>query len=315
MKSKSTYKLFATAFVLLFAMLLSSCSNSSSTTVFFGTTVPELNIKSEFDGDKWLIIDNMLINKNDNTVRLLDPDGDAEIDGIAGIFYHGPYTYKVEFEENALRLYTFLETYYYPEGSDKSARAFFDCVFTYDYDGHEIDRTYLSEPLTKQEMLPLYKSRYNQSEGFPFAIDALWEYDKDEHEYISTAEQVILEYAENIYNESIINESMNSLITVAGTAKTSGEDILFSVTVIPKILFPSGNPILDGISKSEIKRYNSNSGEIESVFEYTKKNAIIIDFDEKGFYIFDNKSTLKYFDIESGETTSIHKFAGASLFL
>lgn len=267
-------------------------------------------MKSDFDDDKWLLIDNMIINKNDNTVHLLDPDGDATIDGIADIFYHGPYTYSVEFEDNAFRLYTFLETYYYPEGSDKSARAFFDCVFTYDPDGHETDRTYLSEPLTKQEMLSLYNSRYTQSENFSFAVDALWEYDKDEYEYISSAEQVILEYAENIYNESIINESLSGLITVAGTAKTSGDDILFSVTVIPKILFPSGNPILDGISKSEIIRYDSESEEFESVFEYNKMNSMIVDFDGNGLYIFDNNRVLKYFDIESGETTSIHKFAG-----
>lgn len=114
MKLKNTYKLFVTAFVLIFSNLLTSCS-----LLGIGAAMPTLTMDSAFENGEWLIIDDTLINKNDHQVYFLEPDTTATIDGIAGIAYHSPYTYKVEFEEKDFKLYTFLETYYYSEESKK----------------------------------------------------------------------------------------------------------------------------------------------------------------------------------------------------
>lgn len=298
MKFKNIYKLFLTIFILIFSILLTSCSSLG-----FGTTMPTLNIQSEFENDNWLIIDNILINKTDNKVFLLEPDTSAAIEGISNIFYHSPYTYKVEFEENAFKLYTFLETYYYPE--DVLVYAFFDCVFTYNYEGHEVDRTYLSELLTEEQALSLYNTRFNKTDEFSFAVDILWKHHKEDNQTTSKVEQEILEHIENIYNNS-----NNSINTVSGSAKTIGDEVWFSVVISPNGHYNSGNPLLDGIHKSEIKSYSPNSKEIKLVFEYNEKDETIIDFDEKGLYTFDNDGNLKYFDIESKQATFIHKFSG-----
>lgn len=104
MKFKNTYRLFLTIFILIFSILLTSCSSLG-----FGTTMPTLDIQSEFENDNWLIIDNILINKTNNKIYPLEPDTNATIEGISNIFYYGPYTYKVEFDENTFKLYTFLK--------------------------------------------------------------------------------------------------------------------------------------------------------------------------------------------------------------
>ena len=265
--------------------------------------MPTLDTQSEFENDNWLIIDNILINKTDNKVYLLEADTSATIEGIADIFYYSPYTYKVEFDENEFKLYTFLKTYYYPE--DALAYAFFDCVFTFDYKGHEVDRTYLSELLTEEQALSLYNTRFNKTNVFSFAVDTLFKYKEDNDENSSISKQKILEHIETLYNNS-----KNDINTILGIAKTVGDDVWFSATVSPNGHYNSGNPLLDGIRNSTIKSYNPNSKEIKVVFDYNEKNEAIIDFNEKGLYIFDNNSNLKYFDLELKKSTLIHKFLG-----
>ena len=297
MKFKNTYRLFLTIFILIFSILLTSCSSLG-----FGTTMPTLDIQSEFENDNWLIIDNVLINKTNNKIYPLEPDTNATIEGISNVFYHGPYTYNVEFDENTFKLYTFLKTYY-PD--DDLVYAFFDCVFTYDYEGHEVDRTYLSELLTEEQVLSLYNTRFNKTDAFSFAVDALWKYNEDNDENNSISKQEILEHIEALYNNS-----KNDINTISGIAKTVGDDVWFSATISPNGHYNSGSPLLNGIRHSTVKRYNPTSKEIKIVFDYNEKNEAIIDFDENGLYTFDKDGNLKYFDIESKKSTLIHKFLG-----
>ncbi len=300
MKFKNTYKLFFTIFILIFSILLTSCSSLG-----FGTTMPTLDMQSEFENDNWLIIDNILINKTDNKVFPLEPDTNATISGIDNIYYHGPYTYGIEFEESVFKLYTFLKTNYYSEESVEFVPVFYDCVFIYDYEGHEVDRIYLSESLTEEQALSLYNTRFNKTDEFSFAVDILWKDHKEDNQSTSEIEQEILKHIENIYNNS-----KNSIDTISGSAKTINDEVWFSVIISPKGHYNSGNPLLDGIRNSEIKGYNSNTKEIKVIFKYNKKNETIIDFDENGLYTFDSKGNFKYFDIKLKKTTLIHKFSG-----
>ncbi len=275
---------------LIFLIALTSCSSFG-----FGTVVPGMNTARAFENDTWLLIDNMLANKAGGGVYRLEPHSDATIPGVYSIYYHGPYTYKVEFEESAFKQYTFLKTSHYSEKSDEITYKFYDCVFTYDYKGQEIDRTYLGDIKTKEEVEALY-----QTEDFSYEIDLLW---KNDGENSGPTKQRILEYAENIYRS--LKSSINA---VAGTAKPMGEEVWFSVGIFKDGDFNSGSSLLEGIQNSEIKSYHPKSDEIKSVFVYDKKEEAIVDFDENGLYTYDSNGKLKYFDIESKKSTVIHKF-------
>jgi len=294
-------KILSAIIVVVLSVLLTSCSESNASLV--GAEIPDIEMQNEFYNDDWLIIDSILVNKSENKVYKLRPDTEAVIEGFPYFFYHGPYTYKVEFDENEFRLYTFLRTYYYVDG--ESVAAFFDCEFTYDYEGNEIGRKYISEQLTEEQVLALYDSRFEQTDGFLFNIDAMWKYQKEDHKWTGKTEQDIIEHVEKIYNGS-----GNPLTHVFGRAKTIGEEIWFTYDEPEKVGFSAGNPLLNGEHKSGIKSYDSNTGEIIDVFKYNANNETVVDFDEGGLFTFSSRMELKYYNIETEESTLIHKFPG-----
>ena len=292
------YNLSITIIVVMFSILLSSCSPSYG----LGPISPGIyTSNSQFENDKWLILGTHLINKYDNTEsKLLLKDGKAN-EEMANSFGFTDWSYNVEFEEDSFKLYTFVETFYFHEGD--RIPAFFDCVLTYDYKGgYDIERTYLSDMLTEEQAHSLYRT-LSTNYVFSFEMDALWSIG-NHYTGFGEKEQKILEHAEMLYNSY-----EDGIESVSVVAKYIDNDILFSVTIVPKSQYLSGVPIMQGIRESQIKRYNSTSKEIETVFEYNKKNEMIVDFDENGIYAFDDNGNFKYYDLKSKATTLIHKFS------
>ena len=296
MKIKNTCRLFLVVSILIFSILFTSCANLG-----WATVMPQLNINKQFENSAWLVIDNLLINKNDGSVCVLSPNKDATILGIDNIYYHGPYTYKIEFEDDTFKLYTFLQANYYSKESNEFIYVFYDCVFIYNYKGCEVNRMYLSDALTKEQAVALYELRFDETEAFSYEIDILWENHKDENK--SEAQQQVLEFIENLYGNS-----SKRIKTITGNAKIIDDEIWFSVNLFPNTHFNSGDALVSGIKRAEIKSYNPGTGEFQSVYKHNKKNEAIVDFDKNGFYTFDSDSNLKYFDIDSNKSTLIYTF-------
>ena len=276
-------------------LILSSCSSLG-----FGASMPEIVTYAAFENDTWLVIDHFLINKNDGSVCLLEADTDAGIpDEVWDFYYYGPYAYKYEFEESSFKEYTFLKT-----ASTKGGDTlYYECIFTYSYEGKEIERSYIGEPLTEEEMKEAYKTNPSNVNAFSFEIDMLWKYDKEEYEDVQ--KQVIIDHAEDIYEAQSKETSI-----VMGLAKPMGDETWFSLAVCQDRSFDSGEPLFGGIRRSEIKSYNSETNEIETVYEYNKKGKQIIDFDENGMYVLDSNGNFSYVDFESNRSTLIHRLSG-----
>ena len=266
--------------------------------------MPNLETYKAFEDDTWLVIDHFLIKKQDKTVCLLEANTDASIPSeVWDFYYYGPYAYEYVFEESSFKEYTFLKT-----ASTKSGETlYYECVFTYSYEGKEIERSYIGEPLTEEEMKEAYKTNPSNVKSFSFEIDMLWEYDKQEYE--DTQKQAIMNYAEDLYEAQSEHSS-----TVVGLAKPMDEEIWFSVVVSKDSGFDSGEPLFGGIHQSEIKSYNSETNEIETVYEFNKKGKQIIDFDKNGMYVLDSKGNFSYVNFESKKSTLIHRLSGIYTF-
>lgn len=290
LKLKKYSKLIFMSFLLIISILFSSsCS-------FFGwgTVMPSINVTNEFENEKWLLIDNLLINKESGTVSLLKHATVEE----AGKLLVTPYTYEVEFEETIFKKYTFTT-------SDINYGTYYKCVITYNYEGTEISHEFLSEPLTKEQAVELYETYLPIKYDFAYDIDILWDNNIESRKYKSSAEQTIVEYVENIYNSG---EKSNSVNSVAVNAKPIGDEFWFSTVIFPNGHLNSGSSLLDGVNKSEIKSYDPQSGEIKMIYTHNKNNEAIIDFDETGFYTFDSNSNIKHYDMESKKSTHIYTF-------
>lgn len=281
MKYQFIFKLFLITALLIIILSFTSCLGCLG----WGTVMPDLETDNKFENDNWLVIDNMLISKSDGTVSLL------KYNSMEFTFYPS-YTYKVEFEDSGVKLYTFCT-----RTADRTK--FYECVFTYNYDGQGIDYEYLSDPLTKAQVVALFETYSHQEENFTYKINILW---KHQREYSSLTEQAILEHVESIYN------SEEDVSAVVGSAKPINNEIWFSVVIFPNAHFNSGDPILSGVRKSEIKSYNPETEEFKTVYTHNKKDEAIIDFDENGLYTFDSDSNIKYFDTDSKESTLIYTF-------
>ena len=300
MKFKKASKFVALIFILTFSVFFTSCSSLG-----FGTTIPSLYTDVEFQNDEWLLIDNTLINKNTSKIYPLEMDESAKIEGIDWVGKQGSHTYKVDFEKNQIKLYTFVDSYDYPDGSNEPpVNAYYQCMLTYDYEGHVIDRVYLSDSLSEEQMLSLYNTMLNKFDAFSFEIDRLWELNKeDELEYASLAKHIILEHIETSY--------YNSRNAVVGISKEIGNEIWFSVVACPNTDFNSGFPLFEDIYCPKIKKFNQDSREIDVVFEYNKYNEVIVDFTENGIYTISKTGKLKYVDMESKNATTIYNFPQA----
>ena len=281
--------------LLISTIMLSSCSSFG-----FGTSMPDLETYAAFEDETWLVVDHFLINKKDRSVCMLEANTDAALPSdVWAFYYYGPYAYKYEFEESSFKEYTFLQT-----ASTKGGDTlYYTCILTYSYEGKEIERSYIGEPLTEEEMKEAYKTNPSNVNAFYFEIDMLWEHHKEEYE--DSKKQAIIDYAEDVYEKQTKDSS-----TVVGLAKPMGNEIWFSLVVSNDGDFNSGEPLHEGIRQSEIKRYNSETNEIETIYEYNKKGKQIIDFDENGMYVLDSKGKLSYVDFESKKSTLIHKLSG-----
>ena len=152
-------------------------------------------------------------------------------------------------------------------------------------------------------MKEAYKTNPSNVNAFSFEIDMLWKYDKEEYE--DAQKQVIIDHAEDIYEAQSKETSI-----VMGLAKPMGDETWFSLAVCQDRSFDSGEPLFGGIRRSEIKSYNSETNEIETVYEYNKKGKQIIDFDENGMYVLDSNGNFSYVDFESNRSTLIHRLSG-----
>ena len=286
------------AVILLMAIMLLSLSSCSW--LGFGTMMPEVTVYAEFGNDVWLIIDHCLINNQDGSVTILDANTEtAEMpNGVWDFYYYGPYAYKYVFEESSFKEYTYLKT-----ASTKSGETlYYECVFTYGYDGKEISRSYIGEPLTEEEMEIAYKSNPSNVKDFTFEIDLLWKIHKKQ--YDDSQKQAVINYAEELYNKQIDEHS-----DVMGVARRIGDEIWFSIVVSDATHYNTGDGLIEGANNPEIKRYNAKTNEFTTVYKHTKKRAQIIDFDENGAYIFDSKGNLSYIDFETKKPTLIYTFS------
>ena len=283
-------------------LLLSSCSF-----LYEGLTMPNIKTEQTFENDKWLVIENRLINKIDGTVHYLKINDDATIPGVAYFYSDIENVYKYEFGESSLNQYTFLRVY--PENS--SSVLYYEYVITYGYDGKEIERTCIGEALTKAEMQREYYIKATDIEFFNFCVlwtgsGCIW----DRSGLIQKADadlegQAILEFCEEIYND----KSNGSYYTIEGIAKPMGNEIWFSTAGSNSRDFLRGNPLIRGISETKIFSYNLETKEFNTVFEYNKKGAQIIDFDENGAYILSFNGKLSYVEIETEKQTEIYKIS------
>ncbi len=285
--------------ILLMSMMMLALSSCSS--LGFGTSMPNLETYAAFEDDTWLIIDHFLINKQDQTVCLLEANTDTDNlpAEVWDFYYYGPYAYKYVFEESSFKEYTYLKA-----SSTKSGETlYYECVLTYSYEGKEIERSYIGEALTEKEMQDAYKNNPSNVDTFYFEVDMLWKYNKEEYEDLE--KQAVLDYAEDLYEAQLIESS-----TVVGLAKPMDDETWFSVVVSKDSNFNSGEPLFGGIHKSEIKAYNAETNKFETIYKYDKKGNQIIDFDENGMYILDSKGNFSYVDFESGKSMWIYKLSG-----
>lgn len=265
----------------------------------FGNEMPDWGEYKAFENDKWLVIDHMLINKNDGSVSRMKENKDAELpEGIWYFYNADPYIYKYEFGEDSFKEYTFLQS---RENSFREV-LYYECVLTYGYDGNEISREYIGEALTKEEMKRTYKNNPSNIEHFSFEVDVNGPYCTKE--YDNGKNKAVMDYAVDLQESQ-----KEKLSTVVGLAKPCEDELWFSVTVSDEAHYNSGEPVFEGIFSSRIMAYNSKSEEIKTVYEYNEKGKQIIDFDKNGFYTLDAKGNFSYIDFETGEALLIHKFS------
>ena len=296
-------KIIAVILLMLSMMLLlSSCSF-----LYEGFTMQRVRTEHAFENDKWLIIENRLINKVDGTVNYLKINEDVTIPGVAYFYSDSDNVYKYEFGESSLNQYTFLRVY--PENS--SSVLYYEYVITYGYDGKEIERSCIGEPLTKAEMQKAYYNKATDIEFFDFCVLSsglgyVWDrFGLIEKENVDSEGQAILGFCEDLYK----TQSNGSYYEIEGIAKPMENDIWFSTAGSNSRDSLRGNPLIKGISETKIFSYNIETKEFDTVFEYDKKKTQVIDFDENGAYVLSYNGKLSYVDFETEKQTEIYKFS------
>lgn len=265
----------------------------------FGNEMPDWGEYKAFENDRWLIINHMLINKKDGTVSRMAENKEAELPkGIWYFYCHEPYVYKYEFGDDSFKEYTFLLS----RENDFHDVLYYECVLTYGYDGNEISREYIGEALTKEKMKKAYINNPSNVGHFSFEVDVhgpycTKEYDKGEN-------KAVMNYAEDLYEAQ-----KDEFSTVSGLAKPMAEELWFAVTVSDETHYNSGEPLFEGIFRSSIMAYNSESDEFKTIYDCNDRGKQIVDFDENGFYTIDSKGRFSYIDYETNESTLIYDFS------
>jgi len=288
--------------VLILIIILISLLFSSSCARFIGNSMPSLYIEKNFENDTWLVIDNKLINKKTGEVCcIILSEDDVVKDGLRDILT--PYTYKIDFFQDNFKLYAFLSVDVWDQELKQTKYTYYERAITIGYDGREISREYLGNTLNDEQFDLLYSQNY-ESEEFSYNIDYRWMINTSKPN--SASKQKILEYAQKIYEEY----KKTKIVGIKGLAKPINDKFWFSITSSDLAQWNSGVAQIAGAKKTEIKSYDPKTDEIETVFEYNRKKTIIVDFDQDGFYTFDSKSNLKYYDFKTKKSTLIHKFSG-----
>ena len=140
--------------LLTLTIALSSCSALKE-----GILMPNIRTDRVFENDTWLVVEDQLINKIDGTVYWLKPNDDATLPiGVADFYYGGTDVYDCEFEESTVKLHTILT----------DCSVFYECVFTFDYEGNETDRFYVDGPFSREKALALYQEKTHDVKAFSF---------------------------------------------------------------------------------------------------------------------------------------------------
>lgn len=287
MKTKK-YRLILVSLVIIIAILSSSsCALLSD----MNNVLPSIMMCSEFENDRWLLVGNLLVNKENETVTVLKYSKYEHVDQI--LFYY--YTYKVDFEENCFKVYTYCRNY---SETDK----YYDCVCTYDYHGREIAFDFLSDKMSEAQALSLLETRLIKKD-FVYSISDYSKYS----EYHASDDSTVVEHLESIYNYEY---ETNNIERVRGIARTIGNEIWFSI-----VLFPNGHSFLRGVKQSKIKAYNTESGEFKTVYAHDREREAIVDFDEKGIYTLHNDGSLCYYDMKTGASTAIYSISTGEAYL
>ena len=282
------YRSILVSLVLIIGILsMSSCSLLSD----IDNCLPSIMMCSEFENDDWIVVGNLLVNKENSTVTVLKYSTYELVDEI--LFYY--YTYKVDFEETCFKVYTYCRNH-------SSPNKYYDCVCTYNYHGQEIAFDFLSDEMSEEQAMSLLGTRLIK-EAFVYSIDDYTKYS----EYHTFDDSMFFEHVESIYNYEY---EKNDIERVRGVARTIGNEIWFSI-----MLFPSHHSFLNGVKKSEIKAYNTENGEFKNIYVHNKKREAVIDFDENGIYTIHNDGSLCYYDINTGASTAIYSISSGQSYL
>lgn len=284
--------------LLTLTIALSSCSALKE-----GILMPNIRTDRVFENDTWLVVEDQLINKIDGTVYWLKPNDDATLPiGVADFYYGGTDVYDCEFEESTVKLHTILT----------DCSVFYECVFTFDYEGNETDRFYVGGPFSRKEALALYQEKTHDVKAFSFCVlDGGYGYISNRYKSVakkdtSAEKQAILNFAENIYNE----QADEKYYMIDGLAKPVGNEIWFSISGSNRLDSVKAEPLISDICESQIVAYNRETKEFRTVFECNQKRVQIIDFDENVVYILDSNGEFGCVNLETKKTTSIHEFSG-----
>lgn len=142
---------------------------------------------------------------------------------------------------------------------------------------------------------------YNNSvlaEAFSFEVNSLYDFNTTQG---STPTQIaIIDYIKSLYKDKT-----DTNYTTKGTVRTINGAVWFSATTTDAHGFDSGDGLYEGIISSEIISYDSKTETFDKIFNYYKKDAIILDFDENGIFTVDGNGELNYYNFNTKETTQI----------
>lgn len=277
---------------LLLSLLLITLSSCAELKIELGNTMSTVYSQTAFENDSYLIIDSMLINKNDKTITPLKIDENAPLpDGIFEWYYYVGNAYKYVFEESHIQEYIILTNHVHHQY----------CIITYDYNGNEIERSY-KDFLSDKELQKAYRTKFDV-DSFTYSIKKGFIFLDDRNDTEKNNE--LLTYVQNQYEST--DESNQT--TILGLARSIGNELWVSSTFTNyRVTLSRDLNVMDCIKNSKITAYNSETKEYRTVFEYGKKKKQIIDFDENGIYTLDKNSKLCYVDFETEKSTLIHDF-------
>ena len=281
-------------------LLLSSCSIFNEELV-----IPNIRLCHTFENDRWLIVDNHLVDKINGSVHNIKPNRVVStIDGATVVRCIDSLHYKYEFEESSFKQYTFVEVH----RKNVEFDVYCECIITYDYEGKEIDRSYIEKPREKKRIELVYQNRYPTMNSFWFCVlnngngYIRGNYATDKKARKNS--QAVLYFAENLHK----TKSEGKSYEIEGIAKPISEEIWFSYFEnVPRSNF-NANPLMRGIQKIGITSYDLEKNEYRTVFEHDKKKTLVVDFDEKGAYLLDSRGVFSYVDFATKESSEIYKF-------